>query len=61
VDRIARLGRLGTTGDSVEAATADALRRRIRIAGWVDQRHADFLKVRSEAIRLVKQHSIAPT
>ena len=27
----------------------------IRVAGWVDQRHADFLKVRSEAIRLVKQ------
>jgi uncharacterized membrane protein len=30
VDRIARLGRLGTTIDSVEAATADALRRRRR-------------------------------
>lgn len=28
VDRIARLGRLGTTIDKVEAATADALRRR---------------------------------
>lgn len=27
----------------------------IRLTGWVDQRHADFLKVRSEAIRLVKQ------
>ena len=27
----------------------------IRLAGWVDQRQADFLKVRSEAIRLVKQ------
>lgn len=27
----------------------------IRLAGWVDQRRADFLKVRSEAIRLVKQ------
>jgi small-conductance mechanosensitive channel len=27
----------------------------IRVAGWVDQRHADFLKVRSETIRLVKQ------
>ncbi len=27
----------------------------IRLAGWVDQRTADFLKVRSEAIRLVKR------
>jgi small-conductance mechanosensitive channel len=27
----------------------------IRLTGWVDQRSADFLKVRSEAIRLVKQ------
>jgi small-conductance mechanosensitive channel len=27
----------------------------IRLAGWVDQRNADFLKVRSEAIRLVKR------
>jgi small-conductance mechanosensitive channel len=27
----------------------------VRFFGWVDQRQADFLKVRSEAIRLVKQ------
>jgi small conductance mechanosensitive channel len=27
----------------------------IRLTGWVDQRRAEFLKVRSEAIRLVKQ------
>jgi len=26
----------------------------VRVTGWVDQRRADFLKVRSEAIRLVK-------
>ncbi len=30
VDRIARLGRLGTTADKIEAAAADALRRRKR-------------------------------
>ena len=27
----------------------------LRVFGWVDQRHFDFLKVRSEAIRLVKE------
>ena len=27
----------------------------LRVFGWVDQRHCDFLKVRSEAIRLVKE------
>lgn len=27
----------------------------MRFSGWVDQRQADFLKVRSEAVRLVKQ------
>jgi hypothetical protein len=27
---------------------------KVRLQGWVDQREADFLKVRSEAIRLVK-------
>ena len=27
----------------------------LRVFGWVDQQHADFLRVRSEAIRLVKR------
>jgi hypothetical protein len=27
----------------------------LKVMGWVDQRHADYYKVRSEAIRLVKQ------
>ncbi len=27
----------------------------LKLLGWLDQRHVDFLKVRSEAIRLVKQ------
>ncbi len=27
----------------------------LRVFGWVDQRHFDFLKVKSEAIRLVKE------
>jgi hypothetical protein len=27
----------------------------LRVFGWVDQRHCDFLKGRSEAIRLVKE------
>jgi small-conductance mechanosensitive channel len=48
----------GVAGDPPPVATVEALGDSsvvIRVAGWVDQRQADFLKVRSEAIRLVKQ------
>jgi len=48
----------GVLDDPPPVATVESLGDSsvvIRIAGWVDQRHADYLKVRSEAIRLVKQ------
>ncbi len=48
----------GVLDDPPPSATVEALGDSsvsIRLFGWVDQRQADFLKVRSEAIRLVKQ------
>ncbi len=48
----------GVLDDPPPVATVESLGDSsvvIRMAGWVDQRHADFLKARSEAIRLVKQ------
>ena len=48
----------GVVGDPPPFATVETLGDStvvLRLAGWVDQRQADFLKVRSEAIRLVKQ------
>ena len=47
----------GVLDDPPPVATVEALGDWsvvVRISGWVDQRRADFLKVRSEAVRLVK-------
>ncbi len=51
-------GMSGVRDDPPPSATVETLAESsvvIRLMGWVDQRNADFLKVRSEAIRLVKQ------
>lgn len=48
----------GVLDDPPPVATVEALGDSsvvIRLTGWVDQRRADFRKVRSEAIRLIKQ------
>jgi small-conductance mechanosensitive channel len=52
------LGMDGVMEDPPPVASVEAIGDStvtVRLLGWVDQRHADFLKVRSEAIRLVKQ------
>lgn len=47
----------GVAGDPEPFALVEALGESnvlVRFFGWVDQRHADFLKVQSEAVRLLK-------
>jgi small conductance mechanosensitive channel len=55
-ETLANMG--GVLDDPPPVATVETLGDStvvVRVTGWVDQRQADFLKVRSEALRLVKQ------